>query len=241
MSLSSTKSEIKKIVDTTEEYQVNINGVQTRLIALIEGIGSINKSIVNDEDIDAKGLIENVKTSSGNIAKIAKSALSASANALKTLSADATKQIKKLVDVYNSSLEEDSEEPRLSYTTISLSSVSGCASYLDSDSSDDSRGHFGGGGSSFNDFEYYLGLLSRRDVYSTNIGNWSYVMNDYLQKNNLTGIVESIIIEGRVITCRLKNGHEYKIKNTYNSKDFLVALYKAIQRETNTNSGQING
>ncbi len=236
MTLQETKNKINEVQSTTKDYQDAINGVQTKLMSLIDDVNSVKSSIASD--IKEESIVSHSKAKGKEINSKIKKTLGKSRTALDTLSVDATKYIRKIVDEYNGSLEEDSEAERLSYVEIKLSSVSGCPSEGDSDSNGDYSGDWGGGnddsGTTLN-IDYYLDLLKYDNVYSRDIENWETYVNNFLVANNLQKVIETIIIEGKKIKVRLKNGKEYIFENITSTIDLLKALYEAIEKDAGNN------
>lgn len=228
-SYSEAKAQINKIKAATADYQSSINKVQSELVSKMSDLSNISNRISSDI-----GQSDIVSFSNADVTKISNSiseALSTSASALSTLSRDATDEIKRIVDSYNSSIQYDEEtgrpkSPRLNYETISLSSIAGVSA--PSTSGGNSGGRTGGGGgggyygnrgnttpttntpTSFND---YISMLGSGSVYSNTIDNWDSYVNDFLSSNNLSGSVESISVVGNVIKCKLKNGKEITLSN----------------------------
>jgi len=236
MTLQETKSKINEVQSTTKDYQDAINGVQTKLMSLIDDVNSVKGSIASD--IKEQNIVSHSRSKSKEISSKIKKTLAKSRTALDTLSVDATKYIKRIVDEYNGSLEKDSEAERLSYVEIKLSSVSGCPSESDSDGNNYYGGDWDGGSDNPAtplNLDYYLDLLKYDYVYSSDIENWDSYVNNFLVLNNLQKVIDNIAIDGKKIKVKLKNGKEYEFENITSTIDLLKALYSAIEKEASNN------
>lgn len=225
MNYSEAKEKINKIKESTQDFQSSINKVQGELVNKISDLNSIGKTI--KRDINQETVVSYSTTDVTSINSSINEALSLSANALSTLSHDATEEIKRIVDNYNNSIEYDEDgkpkSPRLSYETISLSSIAGI--------SDGSSSKSGGGGyygdtpktnpTSFSDA---IARLGTEDINSSEIENWNLYVSDFLNTYSLSEYVESISINGKTITCKLKNGQTITIENVTNIDDLVSKI-----------------
>ena len=78
--------------------------------------------------IDEATIVESSNNTASQIISSINESISMADSALSTLSNDANKKIREIVDAYNSSLDSESKEERLSYQEISLSGIGGSAS-----------------------------------------------------------------------------------------------------------------
>lgn len=229
MNYSEAKEKINKIKESTQDFQSSINKVQGELVNKISDLNSISKTI--KRDINQETVVSYSTTDVTSINSSINEALSLSANALSTLSHDATEEIKRIVDNYNNSIEYDEDgkpkSPRLSYETISLSSIAGI--------SDGSSSKSGGGGyygdppktnpTSFSDA---IARLGTEDINSSEIENWNLYVSDFLNTYSLSEYVESISINGKTITCKLKNGKTITIENVSDINELVQKIKSNI-------------
>ena len=215
------KNKINNIKDATQDYQQSINKIQSELLNELESLNSVSKSI--SRDINQKDIVglsnEAINAIKGNIS----SALQLSASALSTLSEDATEEIKKIVNNYNSSIDPENPTPALEYEEISLASVAGIGDF--SEDSGSSRGG-GGGPTQPKTFEDYLLSLGTKKIYSNDIENWDNIVNVFLNQYDLADAIESIKLEGNKVIIKYKNGKEETIENIKNV-DELVSKIKS--------------
>ena len=214
------KNRINNIKDATGDYQKSINKIQSELLNKLDSLNNISKSI--SKDINQKDIVglsnEAINAIKGNI----NTALQLSVNALSTLSEDATEEIHKIVDNYNSSIDPENPTPTLAYEEISLASVAGMGDFSDNRTP---KGSGGGGSTKPKTFEEYITSLGTGNIYSKNIDNWDNIVNDFLNQYGLTDDVESIRIEGNKVIIKYKNGKEETIDNI-NNIDELVSKIK---------------
>ena len=242
-SYGEAKAQINKIKAATADYQSSINKVQSQLVSKMSDLSNLSSRISSDI-----GQSDIVAFSTADVTKISNSiseSLSTSASALSTLSRDATDEIKRIVDEYNSSIQYDKEtgkpkSPRLSYETISLSSIAGVSAPSSSGGNGGGR-NTGGGGyygnrgnttpttnftpTSFNDC---LSMLGSGSLYSNTIDNWDSYVNDFLSSNSLSDSVESITIEGTIIKCKLKNGKVITLSNVFSATALANEIRKSL-------------
>ena len=227
------RNSITKIVESTEDYQKSVNSVQQQLIDELGNLDIVKNNIVSD--ITQNDIVSNACGTIDNIKSKINEALSDSVNALNTLSNDATEEIKRIVDNYNSSIvDEDLEQPkpRLSYVTVSLSSISGLTS--EADISDTDSGSRSSGGSYYpsyqeDTFKTYFDRLVSSDVYSDQISNWDNYVLDFLNTYGLTSYIETIRIEGKKIICKYKDGKEEIFENINNIDDLVESIKAKIR------------
>ena len=219
------KNKINNIKDATGDYQQSINKVQSELLNKLESLNNINKSI--SKDINQKDIVglssEAVNAIKGNI----NTALQLSANALSALSEDATEEIKKIVNNYNSSIDPENPTPTLEYEEISFASVAGIGDFSDDGGS--SRGGGGGGYTPPKTFEEYISSLGTENINSKDIDNWDNIVSDFLNQYGLTDTIESIKIEGNKIIIKYKNGKEETIENVKNIEELVSKIKSNIE------------
>ena len=222
MTYNEAKYKINNIKEATTDFQNSINKVEADLIAKSSDMSNINSSISNK--ISQVDIVDYSDQAIRDINALITETLSISASALSTLSNDATEEIRKIVDAYNSSIVDEEDKPpkpRLSYETINLSSLGSAPN-----TSTTLSGHHGNGGnndsSGYNgnygytpspSFQNYISRLGVEDFNSDNIDNWNSYVNEFLSTYNLSDSVESIKIDGKKIICKLKNGEEIVIEN----------------------------
>ena len=227
MNYSEAKEKINKIKESTQDFQTSINKVQAELVSKMSDLNTINSSI--KREIKQDNIVSYSNTDIDSINDSINEALSLSANALSTLSRDATEEIKRIVDSYNNSIEYDEEgkpkSPRLSYETISLSSIAGL--------SGGNPNRSGGGGyygdnppSTPTSFSDVISRLGSENINSDEIDNWNLYVSDFLNTYGLSDSVESISIEGGKIICKLKNGQTITFENVTDINE-LVAKIKS--------------
>lgn len=243
MSLGDTKNSIKAIVDSTKDYQLSINTLQNNLLAFGDEINESAKAIAID--ISSQQVVENSMAYAIQIVDAINKALEATRTALSTLSTDATKKIKELVDSYNSSLEADSKEERLSYIEINLTSVDGtvtCA--VDAHGIKKKKGsNYGSYGNNDYpdtptdtppeefDINYYLGLLGTTGVNSSDIPNWDEEMKKFFEENELDQYIKKIELVGDTIKITLINDKEVEIKDVTTKEEFLEKINEILKEE----------
>ncbi len=245
MTLQETKNRIREIQDTTKDYQDAINGLQNQLIAFVDDVNGVNASV--KDGINEKTIVTHSGNAAKNIISCINKSLVTTRGALDQLSTDATKEIQRIVDEYNNSIDpDDTEAEKLSYVTIKLTSVAGCPE-ASGDSGGNNRrssGRNNNYGNNWNNdgytytpqedtsrLDYYFSLLSNSDVYSKDIDDWEDEVSKFLKANDLDKVIKSIEINGKEIICTLINGNVYKFTNITNKLDFLKALYAAIEKE----------
>lgn len=246
MTLQETKNRIREIQDTTKDYQDAINGLQNQLIAFVDDVNGVNASV--KDGINEKTIVTHSGNAAKNIVSCINKSLVTTRGALDQLSTDATKEIQRIVDEYNNSIDpEDTEAEKLSYVAIKLTSVAGCPSASDVGGNSNRRGNNSNNnnyGNNWNNdgysytpqedtskIDYYFSLLSNSDVYSKDIDDWEGEVSKFLKANDLEKVIKSIEINGKEIICTLINGNVYKFTNITNKLDFLKALYAAIEKE----------
>lgn len=219
------KNRINNIKDATWDYQQSINKIQTELLNKLESLNNVSKSI--SRDINQKDIVglsnEAINAIKGNIT----SALQLSASALSTLSADATEEIKKIVNNYNSSIDPENPTPTLAYEEISLSSVAGIGDFSDDGSS--SRDGGGGGYTPPKTFEDYIISLGSEELYSEKIKDWDNLVSNFLSQYELSDVVESIKIEGNKVIIKYKNGKEETIDNVQNINELVSKIKSNLE------------
>ena len=218
------KNKINKIKDAIGDYQQSINKVQSELLNKLESLNNINKSI--SKDINQKDIVglssEDLNAIKGNI----NTALQLSANALSALSEDATEEIKKIVNNYNSSIDPENPTPTLEYEEISLASVAGIGDFSDD------GGSSGGGGGGYTPpktFEEYISSLGTENINSKDIDNWDNIVSDFLNQYGLTDTIESIKIEGNKVIIKYKNGKEETIENVKNIEELVSKIKSNLE------------
>ena len=234
MSALEARNKINKIKESTQDYQTSINAVQSSLMEFITEMNGHNTNIQNG--LVEETLISYSGTAISSVIADINSALTVSKQTLDTLSSDATDEIKRIVDEHNNSIDPDSEnpEPRLSYETISLSSIAGV---MDAPDTDTNIKKPSGGYRGPDDipeptptFEDILSTIGTTDIYSDQIENWDQYVQNFLTENNLSDVIDTIKIEGKKITCKLKNGKEITIENVNNAVDLLKAIRDELQK-----------
>ena len=118
MTRGEVESRIAEIIAAANSYKAAVYNLRDELFEFAEKVGTVTKSI--SDDIVLIPVVEYSSRCEGEIIDSINNNLSRMKNALGTLSADATKAIKELVDAYNNSLDSKSKEPRLSYTDVNL-------------------------------------------------------------------------------------------------------------------------
>ena len=232
MSYIEAKKKINEIKDATAGFQGEVNKVQSQLMELSSEVGNVTTAI--NSDLHEETIASYSASAGSQIANKINAALSKSSSALSGLSQDATNEIKKIVDAHNASIDYESEnpEPRLSYETISLSSIAGCPDES-SDSSPKNTNPRPTGSSSSNrkDLDYYLSQLASKGFKSQDIEGWNDYVNSFLRENNLDKAIKSITVNGKTVKCILSNGKEYTFTNVTSTIDLLRALQAAIEKE----------
>ncbi len=241
MTYEEAKAQIEKIKAATGDYQTSINKVQSELVSKLGDLKAINSRI--SSEIGQSDIVSFSNTDVNNLSSSIQSSLSTSASALSTLSKDATKEIERICNEYNSSVVDDRDEeghiirrkPRLTPETISLSSIAGVsAGSTGGTVGGGASGNRGGGGGSYypgnqgstqpTSFGECLSRLGSGNIYSNNISGWDGYVSDFLKSNNLSNDVESISIEGNVIKVKLSNGKEITISNVTSESDLIAKI-----------------
>ena len=224
MTYNEAKYKINNIKEATTDFQNSINKVEADLIAKSSDMSNINSSI--SSKIAQVDIVDYSDQAIRDINTLITETLSISANALSTLSNDATEEIRKIVDAYNSSIVDEEDKPpkpRLSYETISLNSLGSV-----SDTNTTSDNHYSSGGNygytPSPSFENYISRLGVESFNSDNIDNWNIYVNEFLSTYNLSDSVESIRIEGKKIICKLKNGKEVVIENVTDINELVSKI-----------------
>ena len=227
MTYNEAKYKINNIKEATADFQNSINKVEADLIAKSSDMSNINSSISNK--ISQVDIVDYSDQAIRDINALITETLSISASALSTLSNDATEEIRKIVDSYNSSIVDEEDKPpkpRLSYETISLSSLGSAPN-----TSTTLSGNHGNGGNNGNygytpspSFQNYISRLGVEDFNSDNIDNWNSYVNEFLSTYNLSDSVESIRIDGKKIICKLKNGEEIVIENVTDINELVSKI-----------------
>ena len=217
-------------MDSTKDYQLSVNDLQRRLIAVGEEINSSAKSV--SRDIKANEVVENNTNYAIKVIDSINKSLDLTRTTLDKLSSDATKKIKELVDNYNNSLDPESNEERLSYVEISLTSIDGTVSFGSSRS---------GGGNGNNDYpynppsefdiDYYFGLLGTTGVNSVDIPNWDYEIKKFLVENELDSYVNKVEFEGNIVKVTLSNDKEFSLEKITTKEEFLDKVKEIIKEE----------
>lgn len=229
MSLGDTKNSIKEIVDSTKDYQLSINALQRRLISVGEDINSSAKSV--SRDIKANEVVENNTNYTIKVIDSINKSLELTRTTLSKLSSDATKRIRELVDNYNNSLDPESNEERLSYVEINLTSVDGNISFGNSHGNNRSNGDNPPGPSETFDIDYYFGLLGTTGVNSVDILNWDIEIKKFLVENKLDSYVTKMEFEGKIVKVTLSNGKEFELENITTKEEFLDKIKEILKEE----------
>ena len=233
MNYSEAKEKINKIKESTADFQTSINKVQTQLVNKMNDLNTIKTRI--KKDLGQNNIVSYCNTDIGSINDSINDALAMSIEALNTLSKDATDEIKRIVDNYNNNIEYDEEgkpkSPRLSYETISLSSIAGLSANTSSKPrSDGSGGYYGDNPptTTITSFTDAISRLGTEDVDSSEIDNWNSYVSDFLTTYGLSDAVESISIEGKKIVCKLKNGKTITIENVSDINELVQKIKSNI-------------
>ena len=230
MSLGDTKNSIKEIVDSTKDYQLSINSLQKRLIAVGEDINSSAKSV--SRDIKADEVVDNNTNYAIKVIDSINKSLELTRTTLSKLSIDATKRIKELVDNYNNSLDPESNEERLSYIEINLTSVDGTVTFGSSRSGNGGyNGYTPPDSSNTFDIDYYFGLLGTTGVNSVDIPNWDLEIKNFLIENQLDSYITKMEFEGNIVKITLSNGKEIELENITTKEEFLDKIKEVLKEE----------
>ncbi len=244
MTLSETKNSIKEIVDSTNDYQLSINGIQRRLLAMGDDINSSATSVVSD--ITAKEVVQSSTDYAIQICDAINNSLDITRSTLSKLGSDATKRIRELVDSYNNSLDPESTEERLSYVEVSLSSIDGSVSCAVGSTGTNRLGNNRrNNNNNYSDpptdpntqapeefdIDYYLGLLSTTGINSADISNWDEEIKKFLEENELDKYINKMELEGDVIKLTLSNDKEVEIKDVTNKEELLEKIDEILKEE----------
>ena len=153
MTLVEAKNSINAVIQASHDYESSINSLQSELLALADAVNTSNSSIASG--IDEATIVESSNNTASQIISSINESISMADSALSTLSNDANKKIREIVDAYNSSLDSESKEERLSYQEISLSGIGGSASLSGSGGAIKSGNSLIKSKSSKDDSEYY--------------------------------------------------------------------------------------
>ena len=243
MGLSETKSAIQEIVDATKDYQLSINNIQKDLLSLGEEINSNAVAIATE--INAPQVVQSCLSYTVQTIAAINNSLEQTREALNTLSKDATEKVKELVDNYNNSLDQESREPRLSYITISLTSIAGTVSC--SVTTSGVKRPSGSSGPSGDypsypdtpedttpetfDFSYYLDLLGTTGVYSKDIPNWDEEMKKFFEENELDQYIKKIELDGNIIKLTLSNDKEVELNDIKDKDEFIEKVKEVLKEE----------
>ena len=126
MTLNEARNSIQEIIEASHDYEASINNLQGQLVAFGDSANSACSSISNE--INEKAIIAYADKNAGLINSSLNDVLSLTKNALSTLTTDANRKIREIVDNYNAhnnSLPKEKREEPLSYEEITLSSSGG--------------------------------------------------------------------------------------------------------------------
>ena len=236
MTLQQTKKAIFDIVESARDYQQSINSLQTELISMADQVHKKISHIAND--IDSNAIVDYCDKNATRITSSIINTFDLTKDALSELSRDATEKIKKLVDEYNNSLDENSKEERLSYIVVNLSSVSGDIKNYSNNNRGNSNSNISENNSngsnnsleSKDKIDEYLALLSNKNASSDNISDWDETVNKFLAENKLDSYFSEIELDGDVVKCTLVNNVKYKISNIADKQDFLNKIKAVIKK-----------
>ncbi len=250
MSLEDTKNSIKAIVDSTKDYQTSINAIQRDLLSLGDDVNSSAVAVATD--ITSSQVVSNCMNYAMQIVDSINKSLEATRTTLSTLTSDANKKLKELVDNYNNSLDPESKETRLSYVEVNLTSVDGTvtcavdANGVKKPKGNNNYGNYGDYGDNGNndtpevpsdtppeafDLDYYLGLLGTTGVNSSEIENWDEEIKKFLEENELDQYIKKIELDGDTIKVTLSNDKEVELKDITNKEEFLEKIKEILKEE----------
>ena len=207
-------NEIKKVKDASTAYQEEVNAFQSKLLDFASNMEGLYNSV---DSIESETLIYYTKGNISNLHNKLSEAASKSSSALSTLTDDANKEIRRIVDEYNNSITYDEEgkpsSPKLSYETISLSSISGIGAFTGS-----SNGNTSGGNNS-----------TPRNNNANNNDETNKLLKQILEENNLTDKVASLTYDNSIFYCELTNGKKYNFSSKdINSRETLLEKVKSF-------------
>ena len=216
MGYNEALNEIKKVKESSIAYQEEVNAFQSKLIEFASNMEGLYNSVDN---IESETLIYYTKGNISNLYNKITEAANKSSSALSTLTDDANKEIKRIVDEYNSSIKYDEDgkptSPRLSYETISLSSISGIGAFTGSSGGNNS----GGSNNSSN---------PRSNNQNEN-DETNKLLKKRLEDNNLTDKVASLTYNNSTFYCELTNGKKYNFPSSdIESREELLEKVKSF-------------
>lgn len=229
MGRSETIAQINKIKNNYDAFQSQIYELASKISSFSDEINEIDYRTIKHETT-----ISLINASMNKINGDVNNIISRCASTSGTVEIDANKKIEELVDAYNRSIPEDSEETPLSYSTVSpsrLKASTGNGTNTTSGGSNPSNNYNNNNSdtpNSTNTLDYYFKHASENKLNSNSIDGWDGYINEFLNENNLSSYVNSItIVDGEVI-CTLSNGQVYKYNNVTGIVDLLKKLKNSI-------------
>ena len=126
MTLQEAKNSVKEVVESAKDYQSSIKDLQRKIIDFADDVTTAFNSVGNE--IGENSIVEYSNKNATQLISILSDMLDLSNSTLNSLSLDANKRIREIVDEYNASLPQDSKEPKLSYYEVALAGIGGSIS-----------------------------------------------------------------------------------------------------------------